>query len=441
MPVGRMNLLNEDAAGFLQLVVAGRRADEDHLVVLPFVLLERHRAVVERAWQAEAVLDEAQLPCAVAVVHSPHLRQRHMTLVHDQEVVVREVVEEAVGALAGWTSGEMAAVVLDAGAVADLLHHLDVEERPLLQALRRHHVALVAQHGQAPPQLLLNRGDGALHLIFGRDENLGWVDRQNLFVADRLPGQRVDHAEGFDLVAPERDAVGDVFEIRWENLHHVAAHAEGTRRKFGVVPGVEDAHQIVQQLVPPDLLLGLELDDLALVLLGRAQAVDARDARHHDHVRPTGDERTRGPQPEAVDPVVDRHVLLDVGIRVDDVGLGLVVVVVGDEELDGVIREELPELGVELGRERLVVAHHERRTSPVLDDVGHRKRVVDKEATVPGKKGLRTRYREVVDVRMLVVDGLHRGGGRPAHVAQPAQRPPRFPPPFVSMSALPGLVR
>ena len=40
------------------------------------------------------------------------------------------------------------------------------------------------------------------------------------------------------------------------------------------------------------------------------------------------------------------------------VGLGLVVVVVGDEVLDRVVREELAELPVELRREGLVVRQH-----------------------------------------------------------------------------------
>ena len=47
--------------------------------------------------------------------------------------------------------------------------------------------------------------------------------------------------------------------------------------------------------------------------------------------------------------------------RPGDVRLGLVVVVVGDEVLDGVFGEELAELVAELGGQRLVVRDHERR--------------------------------------------------------------------------------
>ena len=78
---------------------------------------------------------------------------------------------------------------------------------------------------------------------------------------------------------------------------------------------------------------------------------------------------------EPVDLVVDRRVLLDVEVLLGNVGLGLVVVVVGDEVLDHVLGEELAELVAELGRERLVVGDHQRRALHPLDHPGHRERL------------------------------------------------------------------
>ena len=64
---------------------------------------------------------------------------------------------------------------------------------------------------------------------------------------------------------------------------------------------------------------------------------------------------------QAVDLLVDRRVLLDVEVPARDVGLGLVVVVVGDEVLDRVVGEERAELVAQLGGQRLVVRHDQRR--------------------------------------------------------------------------------
>ena len=89
--------------------------------------------------------------------------------------------------------------------------------------------------------------------------------------------------------------------------------------------------------------------------------------------RRKSDVRRRVPQP--VDLVVDRRVLLDVEVLRRDVRLGLVVVVVADEVLDGVLGQELAELVAELRREGLVVGDHQGRLLDPLDDVGHGERL------------------------------------------------------------------
>ena len=110
------------------------------------------------------------------------------------------------------------------------------------------------------------------------------------------------------------------------------------------------------------------------VLLRRAQAVDAGDRRDHDDVAP-GEQRAGGRVPQPLDLVVDRRVLLDVGVRLRDVRLGLVVVVVRDEVLDRVVGQQLAELGGQLRGERLVGRHHERRPLHLLDQPGRRRRL------------------------------------------------------------------
>ena len=75
--------------------------------------------------------------------------------------------------------------------------------------------------------------------------------------------------------------------------------------------------------------------------------------------------------PKLVDLVVDVRLLLDVGVGGGDVGLRLVVVVVGDEVLDGVVWEEVAELLRELRGERLVRRDDDGRLLDGLDDLGH----------------------------------------------------------------------
>src|SRR5690606_36862481 len=81
--------------------------------------------------------------------------------------------------------------------------------------------------------------------------------------------------------------------------------------------------------------------------------------------------RTGGGVAHPVDLLVKRRVLLDVGVGARDVGLGLVVVVVADEILDRIVGEEGLELGIELGRQRLVVGQDQGRALGLFDRLGH----------------------------------------------------------------------
>ena len=152
------------------------------------------RPVVQRARQPEAVVDERQLARAVAVEHSADLRQRDVRLVDDHEEILGEVVEQAGGPLAGLASGEVARVVLDARARADLEHHLDVEIGARLEALRLEQLPRVAQLRQPLGKLGADQLDRALDRGTRRDEVLRRIDRGFLSCSDDLAGERIDLA-------------------------------------------------------------------------------------------------------------------------------------------------------------------------------------------------------------------------------------------------------
>ena len=110
----------------------------------------------------------------------------------------------------------------------------------------------------------------------------------------------------------------------------------------------------------------------------------------------------------AVDLLVDRRFLLDVGVGPRDVGLRLVVVVVGDEVLDRVLGEEALELAVELRGERLVGREDQRRALRRGDDIGHREglaRAGDAEQHLVALVRLDARH-QLLDRGRLVALGL-----------------------------------
>ncbi len=126
-----------------------------------------------------------------------------------------------------------------------------------------------------------------------------------------------------------------------------------------------------EDIVSAYLFADCEVEEHLAVVFGAAEAVDTGDGGDDDYVGPF-DEGSGGAKAHFFYPVVDREVFLNVGVGTGDVGFWLVVVVVGDEVLNGAFREEVLELLVKLGGESFVVSKDEGRFLRFLDDVGHR---------------------------------------------------------------------
>ena len=88
------DLLHHQAAAFLQFVFRGRCRYIGHLVLARFELGKGERPVINRARQAEPVFHQGLLARAVAPVHARDLRDGHVALVDEEQIVVREIIEQ-----------------------------------------------------------------------------------------------------------------------------------------------------------------------------------------------------------------------------------------------------------------------------------------------------------------------------------------------------------
>ena len=364
------HLLDEDAAGLLHLPGAGRGRDVKGLGPHRVPFLEVQGPVVDAGGQAEAVFRERDLAAVVAPRHPADLRHRDVAFVDEQERVVGQIFEQSRRRLAGIAAGQIAGVVLDTGAGPGRLDHFQIELGALADPLgfeifpgRGEGLHLLLQ---LDPDMLHGLGEGGArrHIVAVRIE-LDVFQRGGL-----LAGQRIEFRNRFKLVAEQGQPPGIILVMRREDLDHVAPHAEGASRKGSVVALVLQRHEIAQKLVAVDPVADLQAHGHRRIGLDRADAVDAGDAGDDDHVVAL-QERAGGRVPHPVDLLVHRGFLLDISVGARDIGLGLVIVVIGDEILDRVVGEEALEFAVKLGRERLVGRQHQGRALHRLDHLGH----------------------------------------------------------------------
>ncbi len=357
------------AFGVLQFIRPGRGGHEDRArrSALPF--LELQRPVVERGRQPETEFDQRFLARPVALVHRAYLGHGHVRFVDHQQRIGRQVIEQARWRLAGHVASEVARVVLDAIAVADLGQHLQIELGALRQALRFDQLVLGVQLLQALAQFLLDGGKRVQHGAARSDVVRSRIDRVARQLAQGLARERVEHGEVFDLAVEQLDAQRLCIAFGRVYVDHFTTHAIGRATQLGVVAGVLHLRKSPDQLALLDALATHHVQHHLEVLVRVAQAIDRRH-RAYDQGVLALQQRLGRRQAHLLDVLVHRAVLLDVGIGGRDVGLGLVVVVVADEVLDRVVREEGLELAVQLRRQRLVRRHHDRRLLHLLDDVG-----------------------------------------------------------------------
>jgi hypothetical protein len=101
----------------------------------------------------------------------------------------------------------VAAVVLDAAGIADLLEHLEIVAGALLDTLRFQVHLLLAEIGQPLFQLILDVDDRLAELSLVGDELLGGEDFDPDMFGEDFAGQGIELTDALNLIAPEFDRV------------------------------------------------------------------------------------------------------------------------------------------------------------------------------------------------------------------------------------------
>ena len=293
-----------------------------------------------------------------------------MALVEDQQGVFRQVVEQGRRRLTRSPARQVPGVIFNAFAVAQFQHHLKVIAGALFQALCFHQAFLLTQVHEAFLQLFANRCHGVQHDLSGRYVMGLGIDRDARQLPEHFTGQGIEQGDGFDFFVEQLDAHRLGFLVTREDVDNFPANPVGAPAQLHVIAAVLHFRQAPENIALVDQFTARQVQHHAEVLAWIAESVNSGDGGDNDGVPPF-QQRLGGRQPHLLDVLVHRGILLDIGIRGRNIGLGLVVVVVGNEILHRVGGEELAELTVQLRCQRLVGRHHQRGPLQRLDHVGH----------------------------------------------------------------------
>ncbi len=294
-----------------------------------------------------------------------------MGLVHKQQKILREIIQQGIRAAALSSAGQHPGIVFDALAEADFGEHLHVVIGAFHDALRLDELVVCLEVSYPLLHLLPNLAQRLLHLI-PRNDIMG--RRIDCHMGDNilhLSGDGIDFGDAVNLVPEKFHPNRRLAAVGRENLHHVAPHPELVSGEIDVVALVLQIHQLSGQLVPLLLHPGPQGNHHVAVVDWVAQRIDAGHACHDDDI-PSLRKRRGCRVSQLFDFIVDGAVLLDIGIGVGDVGLRLIIVIVGHKIFHRIVWEKGFELRTQLGCQRLVVRQHQRGTIDLLDNVCHR---------------------------------------------------------------------
>ena len=323
-----------------------------------------------RARQSEPELNKILFTRLIASQHPAKLRQRDVGFVDDRQKILGKKVEQCKRRLTGFAAIEPSRVILDAATKPRLLNHGHIIRGAPRQPLGLQQLSFLLQLGHALLELGTNTLERRLHhtrrghVVLGR-EHPHVVDILDVSARDPIQLRHLDQ-----LIPFKFDAIGHG-QVDRHHFHHIAAHTEGAALQLARRALKLHGDKLVHNPLASPLFALFNVQHVGLVLLGRSQRIDARHARHNDHIA-TCEQRLGGRMPQPVNLVVDLRFLFYVGVRARHIRLRLVVVVIGNKVFHHVIWKELPQLAAQLRGKRFVVGDDEGRALDMFNDIRDR---------------------------------------------------------------------
>lgn len=164
----------------------------------------------------------------------------------------------------------------------------------------------------------------------------------------------------------------DRFARTRPDLEDVSLHEEHPWLPIGCGSRELDHDELSDEIFEDIVVSHLHTQTLCLILVNITDTIDTGDGGDDDDVFSREEALSRR-MTQSIDLLVDGGFFFDVGSGLHHVCLGLVVVIVGYEVVDGILWKKLLELLSELSGKGLVVCHDESRTLETRDDIRHGK--------------------------------------------------------------------
>ena len=129
-----------------------------------------------------------------------------MALVYKEQIVIGEEIQQTVRTLAGLTTVEVTAVVLDAGAMTKFFYHLHIVLNAFFYALSLYGIAKLFEVDYLFHKVVLNLTNGNICLLLRCHKQVGRVEAIFFETSQTVECYCIHFFDGIYLVIPESDS-------------------------------------------------------------------------------------------------------------------------------------------------------------------------------------------------------------------------------------------
>ncbi len=197
-----------------------------------------------------------------------------MALIYYSQEIFREIVKQTERSHARLASVKITRVILNAGAISDLLDHLDVISHPFIQTLGFKLSGLTAEKFHLLAEIELYLSDSRCLTRRRGDENVGRINSEFLMIRDMHGVFGIKSLKRFDLIAPENYPEHDIL-IGEAYVDGVTLDSEIAALKIDLITGIKRCDKFTQKSVTCDFLSNFHFHDILVKILGITYAVKA----------------------------------------------------------------------------------------------------------------------------------------------------------------------
>ena len=356
----------------LLLIIGRCRRYEHHLVYMCFEFFEIEGSVVQCRGQTEAIVYQCLFSRTVSCIHAADLRNRHMRLVHDDQKIIREKVQQRHGRRSRRKSVQMSGIILDAGTESGLPEHLDIKIRPLRDPLCLDQLVFALEKLHPLLHLFFNIVAGCLDLLL-RDYVMRC--REDCYMVQLcvdFPCQRLHLGDPVNLISEKFDADQIVSALCRVHFHYISPDTESCTLDIHIITVVLNVDQLPEHFIPVLHHSGAQRYDQILIFVRASQSIDTGHAGHH-HDIPAFRQGCCRRQTQLIDLIIDGRILGNIGIRRRYIRLRLIIIVIGDKIFHCVLWEKFLHFPVKLSRQCFVMRNDQCWLVQRLDHIRHGK--------------------------------------------------------------------